>query len=43
MKRTRFTETQIKITLKESDSGMPVKDVCHKHGISNATYYNWKP
>ncbi len=21
---------------------MPVKDVCRKHGISDATYYNWK-
>ena len=42
MKRTRFTETQIVAVLKEVDSGMPVKDVCRKHGISDATYYNWK-
>ncbi len=42
MKRTRFTETQIVGVLKEVDSGGPIKDVCRKHGISDATYYNWK-
>jgi putative transposase len=42
MKRTRFTETQIVAILKEADNGMMVKDVCRKHGISDATYYNWK-
>jgi putative transposase len=42
MKRTRFSETQIVAVLKEVDSGVPVKDVCRKHGISDATYYNWK-
>jgi putative transposase len=42
MKRARFTETQIVGVLKEADSGVPVKDVCRKHGISDATYYNWK-
>lgn len=42
MKRTRFTETQIVAVLKEADSGVPVKDICRKHGISDATYYNWK-
>jgi len=42
MKRTRFTETQIVAILKEADSGIQVKDICRKHGISDATYYNWK-
>lgn len=42
MKRTRFAETQIVAVLKEADSGVPVKDLCRKHGISDATYYNWK-
>jgi putative transposase len=42
MKRSRFTETQVVAILKEGDSGVPVKDVCRKHGISDATYYNWK-
>ena len=42
MKRSRFSETQIIAILKETDAGMKVEDVCRKHGISNATYYNWK-
>jgi putative transposase len=42
MKRTRFSETQIVKILKEAESGRMVKDICREHGISDATYYNWK-
>ncbi len=42
MKRGRFTETQIVLILKEADAGGKVKDICRQHGISDATYYNWK-
>ncbi len=42
MKKARFTETQIIGILKEADAGMQVKEICRKHGISDATYYNWK-
>ncbi|ADH86517.1 transposase IS3/IS911 family protein [Desulfurivibrio alkaliphilus AHT 2] len=42
MKKSRFSETQIIGILKEADAGIPVKEICRKHGISDATYYNWK-
>ena len=42
MKKSRFTETQIIGILNEGDAGIKVKDICRKHGISDATYYNWK-
>jgi len=42
MKRSRFSETQIISILKQADAGLSVKEVCRKHGISDATFYNWK-
>jgi putative transposase len=42
MKKSKFSETQIVGFLKKADAGMPVRDVCHKTGISEPTYYVWK-
>ena len=42
MKRSRFTEEQIVGVLKEHEAGTPTADLCRKHGISQATFYNWK-
>ena len=42
MKRSRFTETQIISILNEVDAGLSVKEFSRKHGISEASFYNWK-
>jgi putative transposase len=42
MKRKRFSEEQIVGVLKEHELGAKTADLCRKHGISEATFYNWK-
>ena len=42
MKRSRFTEEQIIGILREQDAGAKAADLCRKHGMSEATLYNWK-
>ena len=42
MRKSKLTDSQIVGILAEGESGLAVGDVCRKHGISNATYYQWK-
>ena len=42
MKKSKFTEAQIVFALKQSETGVPVAEVCRKMGVSEATFYNWK-
>ena len=42
MKRTRLTEEQIIGILKEAEAGAKTADLARRHGVSEATIYNWK-
>jgi putative transposase len=42
VKKKRFTEEQIIGFLREADAGMAVKELCRKHGFSEASYYTWR-
>lgn len=42
MQRKRHMEEQIITILKEHEAGIKTADLCRKHGISDATFYNWK-
>ena len=40
--KKRFSEEQIIGFLREADAGMAVKDLCRRHGFSEASYYLWR-
>lgn len=40
--KKRYTEEQIIRYLKEAERGLPVAELCRKHGFSEASYYKWK-
>ncbi len=40
--KKRFSEEQIIGFLREADAGLPVKDLCRRHGFSDASYYLWR-
>jgi putative transposase len=42
MKRARFAEEQIIGVLREHEAGARTVDLARKHGVSEATLYNWK-
>ena len=42
MKKSRFTDSQILSILKQSESGVPVPELCREHGMSSASFYKWR-
>jgi len=42
MKKSKYTEEQIIGFLKQAEAGISVKELCRKHGFSDATFYKWR-
>jgi putative transposase len=42
MKKSRYTDSQILAILKQNESGVSAPDLCREHGMSDATFYNWR-
>ena len=42
MKKSKYSDSQIVAILKQAESGIPVPDLCRQHGMSSATFYNWR-
>jgi putative transposase len=42
MKRSRFTDSQSLVVLKQAEAGTAVPDLCRDYGISMATFYKWR-
>lgn len=42
MRKSKYTESQIAAILQEAEAGLLVAKVARKHGISAATFYQWR-
>ena len=42
MKKSKFSDNRILSILKQAENGVPVPELCREHGMSSATFYNWR-
>ncbi len=40
--KKRFTDEQIIGFLREAEGGVPIKELCRRHGFSEGSYYLWR-
>ena len=42
MKKSRYSDSQILAIIKQAESGVPISELCRKHGMSGASFYKWR-
>jgi len=42
MRKSRFTEEQIRLAVQQAEAGLDVTELCRKYGVSQATFYRWR-
>ena len=42
MRKSRFSEEQIAMALRQAEAGTPVEEICRKLGVSEATFHRWR-
>jgi len=42
MRKSRFSEEQIRLAVQQAESGLDVTELCRKYGVSQTTFYRWR-
>lgn len=42
MRKSRFTEEQIRLAVEQAAAGIPIAELCRKYGVSAPTFYRWR-
>jgi putative transposase len=42
MRKSKFSEEQIAMALRQAEAGTPVEEICRKLGVSSATSFRWR-
>jgi putative transposase len=42
MRKSRFTEEQIRYAVQQAEAGIPIPELCRKYGVAVGTFYRWR-